>query len=81
MHEAFFLVTTVRISPLIHLLWKLYVIIINFVDSAFVFSTVSPTYLTETLCSGWLASTLIKNRDKYDPSGVVVLSQLTFVFK
>ncbi|CAN0839023.1 Glycogen synthase [Linum grandiflorum] len=27
--------------------------------------TVSPTYLKETLCSGWLASTLIKARDKY----------------
>lgn len=27
--------------------------------------TVSPTYLQETLCSGWLASTLIRNRDKY----------------
>ncbi|XP_019055861.1 PREDICTED: uncharacterized protein LOC104612665 isoform X2 [Nelumbo nucifera] len=27
--------------------------------------TVSPTYLKETLCSGWLASTLIRNRDKY----------------
>ncbi|XP_031261254.1 uncharacterized protein LOC116119443 [Pistacia vera] len=27
--------------------------------------TVSPTYLKETLCSGWLASTLISNRDKY----------------
>ncbi|RVW14185.1 putative starch synthase 4, chloroplastic/amyloplastic [Vitis vinifera] len=27
-------------------------------------STVSPTYLKETLCSGWLASTLILNRDK-----------------
>lgn len=27
--------------------------------------TVSPTYLNETLCSGWLASTLIKHRDKY----------------
>jgi glycogen synthase len=28
-------------------------------------STVSPTYLQQTLCSGWLASTLIRNRDKY----------------
>ncbi|KAL3533192.1 hypothetical protein ACH5RR_006713 [Cinchona calisaya] len=28
-------------------------------------ATVSPTYLKETLCSGWLASTLIRNRDKY----------------
>ncbi|KAF3970148.1 hypothetical protein CMV_006129 [Castanea mollissima] len=27
--------------------------------------TVSPTYLKETLCTGWLASTLIRNRDKY----------------
>ncbi|CAN1185676.1 Probable starch synthase 4, chloroplastic/amyloplastic [Linum perenne] len=27
--------------------------------------TVSPTYLKETLCSGWLASTLIKARVKY----------------
>ncbi|NP_001268021.1 starch synthase VI [Vitis vinifera] len=27
--------------------------------------TVSPTYLKETLCSGWLASALILNRDKY----------------
>lgn len=27
--------------------------------------TVSPTYLKETLNSGWLASTLIRNRDKY----------------
>ncbi|XP_065847468.1 uncharacterized protein [Euphorbia lathyris] len=27
--------------------------------------TVSPTYLKETLCSGWLASTLITQRDKY----------------
>ncbi|KAL7224817.1 hypothetical protein ACSBR1_026158 [Camellia fascicularis] len=27
--------------------------------------TVSPTYLRETLCSGWLAGTLIRNRDKY----------------
>lgn len=27
--------------------------------------TVSPTYLKETLCSGWLSSTLIRNRDKY----------------
>ncbi|XP_057993827.1 uncharacterized protein LOC110666906 isoform X2 [Hevea brasiliensis] len=27
--------------------------------------TVSPTYLKETLCSGWLASTLITHRDKY----------------
>ncbi|KAK4757792.1 hypothetical protein SAY87_019093 [Trapa incisa] len=27
--------------------------------------TVSPTYLKETLCSGWLASTLIKCHDKY----------------
>ncbi|CAI0628183.1 unnamed protein product [Linum tenue] len=27
--------------------------------------TVSPTYLKETLCSGWLAGTLIKSRDKY----------------
>ncbi|GMH11779.1 hypothetical protein Nepgr_013620 [Nepenthes gracilis] len=28
--------------------------------------TVSPTYMKETLCSGWLASTLIKHRDKYN---------------
>ncbi|KAI3715230.1 hypothetical protein L6452_22203 [Arctium lappa] len=27
--------------------------------------TVSPTYLNETLCSGWLASALIQNREKY----------------
>ncbi|KAK9930794.1 hypothetical protein M0R45_018105 [Rubus argutus] len=27
--------------------------------------TVSPTYLKETLCSGWLSSTLIRNHDKY----------------
>ncbi|PQP92752.1 glycogen synthase-like isoform X2 [Prunus yedoensis var. nudiflora] len=27
--------------------------------------TVSPTYLKETLCSGWLSSTLIRHRDKY----------------
>ncbi|KAK2646172.1 hypothetical protein Ddye_021367 [Dipteronia dyeriana] len=27
--------------------------------------TVSPTYLKETLCSGWLASTLLRNREKY----------------
>lgn len=27
--------------------------------------TVSPTYLKETLCSGWLASALIRHRDKY----------------
>lgn len=27
--------------------------------------TVSPTYLKETLCSGWLASVLITHRDKY----------------
>ncbi|XP_073132550.1 probable starch synthase 4, chloroplastic/amyloplastic isoform X5 [Henckelia pumila] len=27
--------------------------------------TVSPTYLKETLCSGWLAGTLIRHRDKY----------------
>ncbi|XP_058223107.1 probable starch synthase 4, chloroplastic/amyloplastic [Rhododendron vialii] len=27
--------------------------------------TVSPTYLRETLCSGWLTGTLIRNRDKY----------------
>ncbi|XP_031374859.1 uncharacterized protein LOC116189363 isoform X2 [Punica granatum] len=27
--------------------------------------TVSPTYLKETLCSGWLASTLLRHRDKY----------------
>lgn len=27
--------------------------------------TVSPTYLKETLCSGWLASTLLRNQDKY----------------
>ncbi|KAM7264824.1 hypothetical protein ACFE04_002507 [Oxalis oulophora] len=27
--------------------------------------TVSPTYLTETLCSGWLSSTLIRFREKY----------------
>ncbi|CAH9075586.1 unnamed protein product [Cuscuta epithymum] len=31
--------------------------------------TVSPTYLKETLCSGWLASTLIRHRDKY--SGIL----------
>ncbi|XP_031114452.1 uncharacterized protein LOC116017974 [Ipomoea triloba] len=31
--------------------------------------TVSPTYLKETLCSGWLASTMIRNRDKY--SGIL----------
>lgn len=31
--------------------------------------TVSPTYLKETLCSGWLSSTLIANRDKY--SGIL----------
>ncbi|XP_027072863.1 uncharacterized protein [Coffea arabica] len=31
--------------------------------------TVSPTYLKETLCSGWLASTLLRNRDKY--SGIL----------
>lgn len=31
--------------------------------------TVSPTYHNETLCSGWLASTLITNRDKY--SGIL----------
>ncbi|KAK9269330.1 hypothetical protein L1049_001101 [Liquidambar formosana] len=29
-------------------------------------STVSPTYLKETLCTGWLASTLIRNRDKFE---------------
>ncbi|GFP84465.1 probable starch synthase 4 chloroplastic/amyloplastic [Phtheirospermum japonicum] len=28
-------------------------------------NTVSPTYLKETLCSGWLAGTLIRHRDKY----------------
>ncbi|KAL8487488.1 hypothetical protein ACS0TY_023971 [Phlomoides rotata] len=28
-------------------------------------STVSPTYLKETLCSGWLAGTLIRHCDKY----------------
>ncbi|KAL8139653.1 hypothetical protein V2J09_005674 [Rumex salicifolius] len=27
--------------------------------------TVSPTYLKETLCSGWLSSTLINNQEKY----------------
>ncbi|KAH6817293.1 hypothetical protein C2S51_000896 [Perilla frutescens var. frutescens] len=27
--------------------------------------TVSPTYLKETLCSGWLSATLIRHRDKY----------------
>ncbi|XP_031504161.1 uncharacterized protein LOC116266863 isoform X1 [Nymphaea colorata] len=27
--------------------------------------TVSPTYLNETLCSGWLTSTLLRNREKY----------------
>ncbi|KAL6184924.1 hypothetical protein ACLB2K_041059 [Fragaria x ananassa] len=27
--------------------------------------TVSPTYLKETLCSGWLSSTLLRNHDKY----------------
>ncbi|KAI5323097.1 hypothetical protein L3X38_032169 [Prunus dulcis] len=27
--------------------------------------TVSPTYLKETLCSGWLSNTLIRHRDKY----------------
>ncbi|XP_015881763.3 uncharacterized protein LOC107417660 isoform X1 [Ziziphus jujuba] len=27
--------------------------------------TVSPSYLKETLCSGWLSSALIKHRDKY----------------
>ncbi|XP_073043399.1 uncharacterized protein [Primulina eburnea] len=27
--------------------------------------TVSPTYLKETLCSGWLSGTLIRHRDKY----------------
>ncbi|KAL3644272.1 hypothetical protein CASFOL_012204 [Castilleja foliolosa] len=27
--------------------------------------TVSPTYLKETLCSGWLAGTLIRHREKY----------------
>lgn len=27
--------------------------------------TVSPTYLKETICTGWLASTLLSNRDKY----------------
>ncbi|KAK3006417.1 hypothetical protein RJ639_016683, partial [Escallonia herrerae] len=41
--------------------------------SLFVYSnavvTVSPTYLNETLCSGWLASSLIRNRDKY--SGIL----------
>ncbi|CAI9099004.1 OLC1v1035748C2 [Oldenlandia corymbosa var. corymbosa] len=31
--------------------------------------TVSPTYLKETICSGWLASTLIRNREKY--SGIL----------
>lgn len=31
--------------------------------------TVSPTYLKETLCSGWLASTLIRHRKKY--SGIL----------
>ncbi|KAK3008774.1 hypothetical protein RJ639_015224, partial [Escallonia herrerae] len=31
--------------------------------------TVSPTYLNETLCSGWLASSLIRNRNKY--SGIL----------
>ncbi|KAL4205256.1 hypothetical protein AMTRI_Chr01g136420 [Amborella trichopoda] len=28
-------------------------------------TTVSPTYLKETLCSGWLASTLIRHHEKY----------------
>lgn len=28
-------------------------------------TTVSPTYANETLCSGWLASTLLRYRDKY----------------
>ncbi|XP_019249227.1 PREDICTED: uncharacterized protein LOC109228554 isoform X2 [Nicotiana attenuata] len=32
-------------------------------------STVSPTYLKETLCSGWLSSALMRNRDKY--SGIL----------
>ncbi|KAF4390429.1 hypothetical protein G4B88_024435 [Cannabis sativa] len=27
--------------------------------------TVSPTYLKETMCSGWLSSTLVSNRHKY----------------
>lgn len=31
--------------------------------------TVSPTYLKETLCSGWLSSALMRNRDKY--SGII----------
>ncbi|XP_070007253.1 uncharacterized protein [Nicotiana sylvestris] len=31
--------------------------------------TVSPTYLKETLCSGWLSSALMRNRDKY--SGIL----------
>ncbi|BFI25707.1 hypothetical protein AXG93_1864s1190 [Marchantia polymorpha subsp. ruderalis] len=28
-------------------------------------TTVSPTYANETLCSGWLANTLLRNRSKY----------------
>lgn len=28
------------------------------------FSTFSPTYLKETLCSGWLSGALMRNRDK-----------------
>ncbi|XP_010323593.1 starch synthase VI isoform X2 [Solanum lycopersicum] len=32
-------------------------------------STVSPTYLKETLCSGWLSGALMRNRDKY--SGIL----------
>lgn len=31
--------------------------------------TVSPTYLKETLCSGWLSGALMRNRDKY--SGIL----------
>lgn len=38
-----------------------------------IFSTVSPTYLKETLCSGWLSSTLIRNRDKLVPSLFIYL--------
>ncbi|KAL2651832.1 hypothetical protein R1flu_019960 [Riccia fluitans] len=32
-------------------------------------TTVSPTYANETLCSGWLANTLLKHRSKY--SGIL----------
>ncbi|PON36284.1 Starch synthase, catalytic domain containing protein [Parasponia andersonii] len=31
--------------------------------------TVSPTYLKETMCSGWLSNTLVRNRHKY--SGIL----------